>query len=265
MRQLGIVFALLAAPGCILLLAPVNAHAQAQWGQLKGKIIFKGPLPKQVPLNFGANPDKNVCSKDKEAFEENWVVDPKTKGIKDIFVWIRPVGAAKSDPFPAKSIHPDLAKPAKPTVELDQPCCRFIPHALAVREGQQLIIKNSASIAHNSKWDSSNNGNFNPIIPAMGEFKIPKALVAETSIIVVQCSIHPWMNSRIRIFDNPYYALTDAEGNFEIKNAPVGKFNIFYQHNSNGWVGGVKGRNGYPITIKEGNNDLGTIEMAENK
>jgi hypothetical protein len=37
------------------------------------------------------------------------------------------------------------------------------------------------------------------------------------------------MTGYVRIFEHPYYAVTDENGNFEIKNAPVGKFRIVYE------------------------------------
>jgi len=45
-----------------------------------------------------------------------------------------------------------------------------------------------------------------------------------------------------------HLALTDENGNFEIKNAPAGKFRIVYWH-ENGLRDGAKGRFGEPINI----------------
>ena len=66
---------------------------------------------------------------------------------------------------------------------------------------------------------------------------MPKPLVNEKPPIQYKCTIHGWMTGYVRIFDHPYYAVTDANGNFEIKNAPVGKFRIVYWH-ENGVRGG---------------------------
>ena len=37
-------------------------------------------------------------------------------------------------------------------VEVDQPLCMFIPRTVAIREGQEVIVKNSSSINHNVQW-----------------------------------------------------------------------------------------------------------------
>ena len=36
------------------------------------------------------------------------------------------------------------------------------------------------------------------------------------------CNIHGWMKAYVRVFDHPYYAVTDEDGKFEIKLARVG-------------------------------------------
>jgi len=222
-------------------------------------VIWDAPNPDQMKIVPGT--DKEVCAKDKVALEEDFLINPKNKGLKNVFVWIAPTGAAKGAPFPVKDIHPDLLKPAKAEVEIDQPCCRFIPHVLAAREGQKLVIKNTAPIAHNGKWSSKDNGEMNPLIPSGGQFVLPKALVAETSEISLSCSIHSWMKAHVRVFDHPYFAITDEEGNFEIPNAPVGKYSVFVHHPSTGWLDGVKGRAGNPIVTQAGANQLQPFKM----
>jgi hypothetical protein len=244
---------------CALGLGYAGPTEAQQWGTIKGKIVWDGPVPKQAKIN------QNACPNLAAPLEEDYLVNPKNQGLQNVFVWIRPAGAAKGAAFPANLIHPALAKPAQAGVEIDQPCCRFIPHVLAARDGQIMTIKNSAPIAHNAKWDSADNGSINPVIPPKGQFVLPKPLKAETGTISVSCSIHGWMKAHVRVFDHPYYAVTDENGDFEIKDAPVGKFNIFVQHPANGWLDGREGRTGKPIDIKAGNNNLGIFKMKENK
>jgi hypothetical protein len=235
--------------------------ANAQWGALKGQVIWNpgSPVPVQPKIVPGVNAD--VCATDKAPLEEDYIVNPKNRGLKNVFVWIRPTGAKKDDAFPQKMINPALLKPAKPAVEIDQPCCRFIPHVLAAREGQIMVIKNSAPIAHNAKWSSSKNGDINPLIAAGGKYTLEKPLVFEPGEIPLQCSIHGWMKAHVRVFDHPYFAITDDDGNFEIKDAPVGKFSLYIHHPATGWLNGAEGRNGTAIDIKAGPNALGVYKM----
>jgi hypothetical protein len=80
-------------------------------------------------------------------------------------------------------------------------------------------------------------------------FKFPNPLVLETTPIPYKCSIHPWMNGYVRIFDHPYYAVTDEDGAFTLSNAPIGNYRLVVWHETKGFQGGAAGRFGTPIVI----------------
>lgn len=243
----------------------------ANYATVEGKILMAKGIniadDKYVRKPIMADKDKDVADKDKDFKTEQWVIDPKTRGLRDVFVWIGPdLGNgpdgkpidAREEPFPPEKIHPTLRKPASPTEKIDQPCCRFIPHALGIRVGQELEIFNSAPIPHNAKFDSGSSGNWNPLLPANTTvpFKIKiKGIEPRHAPISLSCSIHPWMKAWIQVFDHPYFALTDAEGNFKISKAPAGKWRIYYWHES-GYHDGKNGARGYPIAIPVGGKDI---------
>ncbi len=49
----------------------------------------------------------------------------------------------------------------------------------------------------------------------------------------VECDIHPWMNSWIWVSDNPYVAVTKADGSYSIGGLPAGTYNVIMWHE--GW------------------------------
>jgi len=230
------------------------AHAQGDaWGDIKGRIIWGGEkLPAPLNLNLKGNADAAACLKNGPVRDETWVVNPKNKGIKNAFVWLE--GATKGDKLP---IHPNLKNVLPAKIEVDQPACAFIPHAVALREGQVLVAKNSSGIGHNFKWTGNPtvNPGGNSLLPP-GAVKDIDDLKADRIPIAIECNIHPWMRGWARVFDHPYYAVTDDDGNFTIKNAPAGDFRIKVWHGSSGWLGGAKGKDGEPIKIKSGDNKL---------
>lgn len=236
----------------------VAEKGDGKWTTIKGTIVLDAAtaIPKMAPI--APDKDKEACLAKGEFAQEDMIVDPKTRAVKNVFVWIEPAANARGDAFPKAQIHPKLAKPAAPTVEIDQPCCQFVPHVLAAREGQDFIIKNSAPIPHNAKYDTENNGSGNPLIPAKGDYAI-KGLKAEKLPINLTCSIHPYMKAWIRVFDHPYYAVTDEKGNFEIKLAPQGEFKMYVWQESGGWNGGRAGAQGKVITIKGDTMDMKEI------
>ncbi|MBI3409517.1 MAG: hypothetical protein HY040_14345 [Planctomycetes bacterium] len=237
--------------GALLVLGDSFAQAQdGQWGTVKGRIVWGGKdIPEAKPIAaVDKSADKAACCKNGPVLSDTWVVDKKSKGLKWTFVWLAPEQAGGKVP-----IHPSLQKIEKKEVDMDQPACMFTPHAVGLREGQILLAKNSAAISHNYKWTGNpttpNSGN--ALIVAGGSVKIDK-LVADRLPIQVECNIHGWMRGWVRVFDHPYFAVTDANGNFELKNAPAGKYRLMIWHGSGGWLGGAKGKNGQVITIPVG-------------
>jgi hypothetical protein len=234
------------------LIGGVSAQGDA-WGDVQGRIIWGGAkLPEQGNINIGANPDAAACMKNGPLKDESWIVNPESKGLKNVFVWLE--GAKKGDKLP---IHPSLAKIQVEKIDVDQPSCAFIPHAIAIREGQILVAKNSSNIAHNFKWTG------NPTVNAGGNVLLPPGaakeiddLKADRIPIAIECNVHPWMKGWTRVYDHPYFAVTDADGKFTIKNAPAGEYRMKVWHGSGGWRNGVKGKDGEPITIKVGETKL---------
>jgi hypothetical protein len=167
-------------------------------------------------------------------------------------VWLKP-DAGKTLP-----VHDDLKKPVADAV-LDQPQCAFIPHVLAMRQDQMLLVKNPAPVAHTSNIKGFKN-DFNPNLPP-GENK-KFQLEAERNALVVSCAIHPWMKAYIWVFDHPYFAVTDADGKFEIKLSPSGPQKLVLWQESMGYVGGRAGREGRAVEVKTGGvTDVGVIKI----
>jgi hypothetical protein len=246
MRLLSCVF-------CCALIAPF-AGAADDWATIKGSVVFPEdkPIPKRVALDV--TQDKAHCLAKGAILDEVTIVNPKNRGIKNVVVFLRPLDTKTTD-FEKTQIHPDDAKRKAAEVIIDQPCCMFVKRITTARPGDTLVVKNPAPVAHNFFWSSTNNGEYNITVPKMGEWAMrdvgaaqPRKLVAESSPIQYKCTIHGWMTGYVRIFDHPYYAVSDEDGKFEIKNAPVGKFRLVYWHET-GVRGGAKGRFGEPIAI----------------
>ena len=80
------------------------------------------------------------------------------------------------------------------------------------------------------------------------------------------CSIHPWMKAYIIARDDPYFAVTGADGSFEIKNLPAGE-DVEFQVWHEGAPAGLEAKAGWGkgrFKLKlpaDGEQDLGTIEV----
>ena len=170
------------------------------------------------------------------------VIDPKTKGIRHIFVYIRKVDKA--------AIHPKLKTSKNKEVVFDQKGCRFTPHTLIVRTDQAVVVKSNDNCAHNTHTYPIRNKADNFILNANNrtgiKFKYP---IAEFLPTTIKCDIHPWMKAYWLILDHPYMAVTDAEGRFTVTGLKPGTYEFRCWHELVGYVAaGV--RRGFSVTIK---------------
>jgi len=245
------------------LAAEIKAASKAKvaaepWGTVKGRIVWGGQeIPKRVPVVVApTHNDHRFCTKDGEFLDDDWIIDPKGKGLKNVFVWLAPAEAEGK-----LAIHPARQKIAESekNVVIDQPICMFVPHALAMREGQKLVVKNSAKVPHSFKWagGDTNPGGNRTIVP--GD-QLDLEIKADSRLILLGCAFHLWMKGAILALDHPYFAVTDEQGRFEIKDAPAGTCQLMIRHSTGIWLGGAKGRSGKAITIEPGDNDQDTLE-----
>ena len=87
--------------------------------------------------------------------------------------------------------------------------------------GAKVTLKSSDPVNHNVNAKLKNNA---VQLAARRRCRsIPFAPeAAERTPGEVICDIHPWMKACWMVLDNPYFAVTDEKGNFEIKNVPAG-------------------------------------------
>lgn len=115
------------------------------------------------------------------------------------------------------------------TVEMDQKGCVFIPRVLGAQVGQPLKFLNSDPMAHNVHGFAQQAKPWNISLSVKGTARSVKVDKPE-SMIEVKCDIHPWMRAYVGIFDHPYFALSDADGSFTLKNVPPGEYTIEAWH-----------------------------------
>jgi len=198
--------------------APAAMAEPTGWATIKGTFKLKGTPPAATPL--AVTKDHEVCAPGgKQVFSEELVVD-SSGGIRDVLIYL--TGPAKFPVGDPKWEHPDYAAKLSEQPVFDQKNCVFLTHMFGMRSKQRAKILNSDPVAHNTNVQGM--GRAMPINPLMppnsstmydpgGESPEPFA---------VACSIHPWMASRMIVRDSPYFAVTKADGSFEIANVPAG-------------------------------------------
>ncbi len=185
-------------------------YAKPIGGTIRGTVRVEGNVPKLPPLNI--TKDRDVC---KDVPNESLVVGPDN-GLGNAVVAV--IGVPKETmPREPHTI---------PIFQLSNEQCRFIPHVLAMEFDADLEISNRDRILHTAKAHKSqiNIGLFPGRI-------VRKPIGApELGPVKVTCEIHPWMLGWIFLTDNPYYAVSDIHGEYEIDNVPPGKYKLTFWH-----------------------------------
>ena len=115
----------------------------------------------------------------------------------------------------------------KEAVTLDQSGCKYHPHMLGVMAGQDLKIVNSDPTTHNIHPQPKDNREWNESQPPQSA-PLDKSFAREEILLPVKCNQHPWMKMYINVVRNPFYAVTGADGKFEIKGLPPGDYTVAF-------------------------------------
>jgi Carboxypeptidase regulatory-like domain len=193
--------------------AAVAPHVDsAMLGAVSGVVSFKGAVPKLPPLDMTQDP---ACPSDPQTSDAIVVRNGK---LANVFVYVKN----------GSGIEWNSEASAKPVV-LDQKGCRYVPHVLGLVTGQPLKVLNDDNALHNihpmpkanNEWNESQMPRGQPIVKS---FSHPELMMP------VECNQHPWMKSYVNVMEHPFFAVTDEDGAFQIRNLPPGEYTLVAIH-----------------------------------
>jgi hypothetical protein len=203
--------------------APASAVAldPATLGSVNGTIHFSGKPPARVKIDMSMDPVCSITGGDN--YSEQFVVhDGK---LANVYVYV------KEGP-PAAMNAPILRTDA---VVMDQVGCRYTPHVIAVTRGAAVEFRTSDATMHNIHTMPTIVGNETMDVsqgakgaPVQKIFKEPEVMIP------VRCNNHPWMNAFINVSPTPFWAVSDANGHFEIRGLPAGTYTLAVVHEKMG-------------------------------
>jgi plastocyanin len=184
---------------------------------IRGTVLFEGTLPKQRPLDLGADEYCVAQHKDKPLRSETIVVG-KERGLANVFVHVQ--SGLKGWKFPEGTGE----------VVLDQYGCQYVPHMLAAQVGQTLKVRNSDPIMHNvHATDMKSGRDFFNWAQAKKGMEATKTL-KRASFYRVKCDVHGWMGSHLMVCKHPFFAVTKLDGAFTLAKLPPGTYTIEAWH-----------------------------------
>ena len=185
-------------------------------GTITGKVLFNGDPYKQKKIDMAAKP---TCAAlhNSTVHVQTCVVNPENKGLQWVFVYIK---SGLKGNYPA---------PTTPVV-IDQKGCTYTPHVFGIQSGQTLNIKNSDSFEHNINVQPKKSPAFNIIQSRAGTTSRKNAFRSQELMVPFKCNIHSWMISYCGVLDHPFYAVSNADGDFTIPNVPPGNYTLGAWH-----------------------------------
>jgi hypothetical protein len=211
---------------------PVDATATAT---IKGKVVYDGtpPTPMSLAEKMSTHADKDLCLAG-DTKDPLWIVG-SDKGVANVVVWVKaPEGKYLKTP--------DKMQARTDKVTMDQPNCAFEPHVVAFsptfydasskkqkKTGEVFDVLNTSPKPHNTTWSGNRliNSGDNKIVAPKTTYPIDAVpskpdTVGGEDLLSISCNIHTWMTAKAAVFDHPYYAVTNKNGEFEIKDVPAG-------------------------------------------
>jgi Carboxypeptidase regulatory-like domain len=218
--------------------APAQAYEEGPvtgGGAIEGTIVYRGDVPttKIIPTK-----DVEVCGGIRE---EPLIEVGGDQAVLNAAVYLVDVAKGKA-----------WAEPGK-LPELNNIKCRFEPAVQVIPAGS-LEVVNSDPMLHNTHGYYGKRTAFNLALPNQGQ-RIPVDL-NRAGTVRIDCDAHGWMEGWVYVVDNPYYAITGADGKFSIADVPPGDYTLVAVHPFTGPIE-------QPVTVTESQPTNLTVELKK--
>ena len=173
----------------------------------------------------------------------------KHKDFSGVVVWLEPLnGNGARTAISQTSKHAEMVQKDK----------TFIPHVLAIPVGATVTFPNFDPIFHNAF------SHFSGMPFDVGLYPpntTQSVLFKREGVVRVFCNIHQTMSAVIVVLKTPWFAVTRANGAFEIANVPPGEYRlrVFHERSSVEQLTSLERK----VVVEDGPLQLGGIVISE--
>jgi len=185
--------------------APIDPATAAS---VSGTVTLDGAAPKAQKIDMSQDA---ACKGNNTA--ETVVVDGGK--LANVFVYVKEGLGDRAFDAP------------KSAVTIDQKGCQYHPHVLGVMTGQNIEIRNDDDTTHNIHPTPKDNREWNESQPPKAA-PLEKSFAREEVMLPVKCNQHPWMKMYLNVVKTPFFAVTGADGKYEIKGLPPGDYTLAF-------------------------------------
>lgn len=235
----------IAETGNVSILFTTEPHANSNLLKIKNSIFSStnpterknGIIHTLEKINYG---NKIVADKVKLKIKNPGTIEGKaqlpTMPAKNVVVYIKEIKDNNFNPV-TKRFVPDIIKGVNAkskTAEFPLMAhinMRFKPHILPVLKGSIVDMPNLDTLKHNVFSPEPIPGTNEKINLGSYDSGLTKTVkVDNRGHLPLLCNVHKEMSAYIVSLDNPYFCLTDKNGQFKIENVPSGRYTIMTWH-----------------------------------
>ena len=191
-----------------------SGGAAAPAGTITGRIKFEGTAPRARVVRMDSDP---VCMKEGGAATSDVLLVGAGNALQNVFVYVKDGLGAYVFDTPTE------------TAKIDQKDCRYHPHVFGMMVGQPIQILNSDPTLHNVHAVPKTNKEFNFGQPKEG-MQTSRVFDKPEVMVPFRCDVHGWMSAYAGVLPHPFFAVSKADGSFEIKGLPAGTYTIEAWH-----------------------------------
>jgi plastocyanin len=196
--------------------APAPPVDPAATGTISGRVVVEGHVPSPASIRVDADPQCRAQLNGDTIASEDLLVG-HDNALQNAFVYIRNGLPARAYP------------PREERVVLDQQKCRYVPRVLGVQVGQTITLRNSDPLLHTVRGDAASNQRFDIATPIQG-MEVRRTFQKPEIMVPIRCDMHPWMQAYVGVLDHPFFAVTAADGRFELSGVPAGRYELEVWH-----------------------------------
>jgi hypothetical protein len=181
------------------------------YGRVTGSLNYTGPAPTDSVTHVTT--DADVCGASLVD------VSVRTRGprVAGVVVWLTGVTAGKPMPYTKR-------------FDLMTQGCRLIPRVQTAIVGGTVNVRSADAVTHRTHF--ARNGTALITVPETedGQIVPTESVLTTAGLVEVTCEVHPWTHGWIAAFDQPYFTVTNDDGQFTIDSVPPGRYRITTWH-----------------------------------
>lgn len=187
---------------------PYRVVSVARSGAIIGKVTLASPPPADSVFQPPADVAE-LCGPTRRVE----LVDHRGELLENVVIWLADARSGK-------------ALPIERRYEITNTDCALEPRVQAAVVGGMINVRNADRSAHRTIFELGGDTLATVRESEAGQVVPTEKALARRGLVEVVSGTYPWSRAWIRVFDHPYFAVTNRDGTFTIDSVPPGSYRL---------------------------------------